>query len=56
MNKAARAIAVAKATLERMVLRAPFDGIVADISGELGEYATPSPPGIPTLPAIRSDR
>ena len=35
-----------------MVLRAPFDGVVADISGELGEYATPSPPGILTLPAI----
>jgi HlyD family secretion protein len=45
-------IALAKAQLERMVLRAPFDGIVADISGELGEYATPSPPGIPTPPAI----
>ena len=25
---------------------------MADISGELGEYATPSPPGILTLPAI----
>lgn len=45
-------IAVANAGMQRMVLRAPFDGIVADISGELGEYATPSPPGIPTLPAI----
>jgi HlyD family secretion protein len=45
-------IKVARAALERMVLRAPFDGVVADISGELGEYATPSPPGIPTLPAI----
>ena len=45
-------VAVARASLERMVLRAPFDGIVADISGELGEYATPSPPGILTLPAI----
>ncbi|MDH4215571.1 MAG: efflux RND transporter periplasmic adaptor subunit [Gallionella sp.] len=45
-------IAVARAALERMVLRAPFDGVVADISGELGEYATPSPPGILTLPAI----
>ncbi|HSM98585.1 MAG TPA: efflux RND transporter periplasmic adaptor subunit [Gallionella sp.] len=45
-------IAVARAGLQRMVLRAPFSGIVADISGELGEYATPSPPGIPTLPAI----
>ena len=45
-------ISVAQAGLRRMVLRAPFDGIVADISGELGEYATPSPPGIPTPPAI----
>jgi HlyD family secretion protein len=44
--------AVAQAGLRRMVLRAPFAGIVADISGELGEYATPSPPGIPTPPAI----
>ncbi|MDO8465285.1 MAG: efflux RND transporter periplasmic adaptor subunit [Gallionella sp.] len=45
-------IDVARAGLRRMVLRAPFAGIVADISGELGEYATPSPPGIPTPPAI----
>ena len=45
-------IDVARAGLDRMTLRAPFAGIVADISGELGEYATPSPPGIPTLPAI----
>ncbi|MGE5758224.1 MAG: efflux RND transporter periplasmic adaptor subunit [Sideroxydans sp.] len=45
-------IALARAQLDRMVLRAPFGGVVADISGELGEYATPSPPGIPTLPAI----
>jgi HlyD family secretion protein len=45
-------IDVAHAGLRRMVLRAPFAGVVADISGELGEYATPSPPGIPTPPAI----
>ncbi len=45
-------IEVVQTGLERMVLRAPFAGIVADISGELGEYATPSPPGIPTLPAV----
>lgn len=43
---------VAKATLERTRLRAPFDGFVAEINGEVGEYATPSPPGIPTPPAI----
>jgi HlyD family secretion protein len=45
-------IAAARAELERMTLRAPFAGVVADISGELGEFATPSPPGIPTPPAI----
>jgi HlyD family secretion protein len=45
-------IEVVQTSLQRMILRAPFAGIVADISGELGEYATPSPPGIQTLPAI----
>ncbi|MDP1997263.1 MAG: efflux RND transporter periplasmic adaptor subunit [Gallionella sp.] len=52
IDQARSRIAVAQAGLRRMVLRAPFDGIVADISGELGEYSTPSPPGIPTPPAI----
>ena len=36
----------------RTVLYAPFDGVVAKIVGELGEYSTPSPPGVPTPPAI----
>lgn len=36
----------------RTVLIAPFDGIVAEVVGELGEYTTPSPPGIATPPAI----
>jgi HlyD family secretion protein len=31
---------------------APFDGTVAEINAELGEYVTPSPPGIQTLPPI----
>ncbi len=45
-------VAVAQAELERTVLRAPFDGIVAEINAKLGEFVTPSPPGIPTPPAI----
>lgn len=45
-------IAVAQATLERTRLRAPFAGFVAEVNGEVGEYVTPSPPGIPTPPAI----
>jgi HlyD family secretion protein len=36
----------------RTVLVAPFDGTVAKIVGEIGEYSTPSPPGVPTPPAI----
>jgi len=36
----------------RTILYAPFDGTVAKIVGEVGEYSTPSPPGVPTPPAI----
>lgn len=45
-------IKVATAALERTILRAPFDGTVAEINGELGEVVTPSPVGIATPPAI----
>lgn len=37
---------------QRLVLVAPFAGTVAKISGELGEISIPSPPGVPTPPAI----
>ncbi|MEW5788170.1 MAG: efflux RND transporter periplasmic adaptor subunit [Pseudomonadota bacterium] len=50
---AARArVDTARAALSRTVLAAPFTGIVAEVTGEQGEYSTPSPPGIPTPPAI----
>ena len=39
---------VTQARLERTVLHAPFDGVIAQINGELNEYVTPSPPGILT--------
>ena len=45
-------IAQATAEKSRTLLTAPFAGVVADITGELGEFTTPSPPGIPTPPAI----
>ena len=45
-------IQASHADTDRTVLRAPFAGIVAEVNGELGEYLTPSPPGIPTLPAV----
>ncbi len=45
-------IDAARAGIERTQLRAPFAGVVAELTGELGEFVTPSPPGIPTPPAI----
>ncbi len=50
--QAAARVGVTKVEQGRMVLYAPFDGTVAKIVGELGEYSTPSPPGVPTPPAI----
>ncbi len=45
-------VQVARAALERTLVRAPFTGTVAEVNAELGGYVTPSPPGIQTLPAI----
>jgi HlyD family secretion protein len=45
-------VGVAKANLKRTRLTAPFSGIIAQINGELSEYVTPSPIGIPTPPAV----
>lgn len=41
-----------QANLEQTLLTAPFAGMVAKITGEIGEYSTPSPPGIQMPPAI----
>jgi HlyD family secretion protein len=45
-------VKVAEASLERTILRAPFDGVIAEINGELGEFVTPSPVGVPTPPTV----
>ena len=45
-------LAVAEAALRKTLVLAPFDGTVAEVNAELGEFVTPSPPGIPTLPPI----
>lgn len=52
VKRAQAQIQVVQSGLERTVLTAPFAGIVARITGEIGEYATPSPPGIATPPVI----
>ncbi|MDP1929050.1 MAG: efflux RND transporter periplasmic adaptor subunit [Thiobacillus sp.] len=52
VKRAQAQIRVSSAGLERTTLHAPFAGIVAKVTGEVGEYTTPSPPGIPTPPAV----
>lgn len=45
-------IGVVKANLDRTRLVAPFDGVVAEINGEVSEFVTPSPIGIATPPVV----
>lgn len=45
-------VEVARVNLSRTRLIAPFDGIIAEIEGELNEYITPSPVGVLTPPAV----
>jgi HlyD family secretion protein len=43
---------LAERMLEKRTLRAPFDGVVAELTIEVGEWTTPSPPGMPIPPVI----
>ncbi len=52
IKRAEAQIRVAQAGIDRTVITAPFSGVIGHISGELGEFTTPSPPGIPTPPTI----
>ncbi len=45
-------LTVLQANLDRTRLLAPFDGVIAEINGELFEFVTPSPLGVPTPPAV----
>ncbi len=45
-------VAATRVEQGRTSLYAPFDGTIAKIVGEVGEYSTPSPPGVQTPPAI----
>jgi HlyD family secretion protein len=45
-------LGLASADLDRTVLRAPFDAVVADLAVEVGEWATPSPAAMPVPPVI----
>jgi HlyD family secretion protein len=52
VGQAESRVAAAEVQLEFTELRAPFAGTVAELSTEVGEYITPSPPGLPIPPVI----
>ncbi|OZG69983.1 efflux transporter periplasmic adaptor subunit [Hahella sp. CCB-MM4] len=52
IEEAKALVKLSEVNLERTRLTAPFAGVVAEINGEVGEYVTPSPPGIVTPPAV----
>ena len=52
LRQAESALEAARVNLAKTVLTAPFGGVVAEITTEVGEWITPSPPGIPIPPVI----
>jgi HlyD family secretion protein len=50
--RAASAVHLAQVEVNKMVLKAPFPGVVAEISIEVGEWTSPSPPALPIPPVI----
>ena len=52
VKEAEAALNAARATLAKSVMTAPFDGIVLDVTTEVGEWITPSPPGVFIPPVI----
>lgn len=50
-REAEASLDVARATLAKTVMTAPFEGVVLDITTEVGEWISPSPPGV-FIPAV----
>jgi HlyD family secretion protein len=51
IHQAEAALTRAGVTLDKTELRAPFAGVVVEITADLGEWIMPSPPGLP-MPAV----
>lgn len=50
--EAESSLELAQATLAKAIITAPFDGIVLDVTTEVGEWISPSPPGVFIPPVI----
>lgn len=51
LQQSRSALAVAEVALTKMTLTAPFAGVVSKVDVEVGEFVTPSPPGL-MLPSV----
>jgi len=51
-ERAQASIDLARANLNKTVLRAPFDGVIADLTAEVGEWVSPSPPAMMIPPVF----
>ncbi len=52
VEQALASVHSAQVQVELAELRAPFGGVLAQVSTEVGEWITPSPPGVPIPPVI----
>jgi HlyD family secretion protein len=44
-------VSLTQTELSKTILRAPFDGVIAELTVQVGEWSTPSPPAMP-IPAV----
>lgn len=52
IQEAEASLEAAKSILEKTVIIVPFDGVVLDVTTEVGEWISPSPPGVPIPPVL----
>jgi len=51
-ERAAASLALAETALDKRTVYAPFAGILAELSTEVGEWVTPAPPAVPVPPVL----
>ena len=51
-ERAGASVSLARATLKKTELRTPFEGIITEVTTEVGEWVSPSPPAVPIPPVI----
>ena len=52
IQEAEASLEAAKSIIEKTFITAPFDGVVLDVTTEVGEWISPSPPGVPIPPVL----